>query len=405
MNFNKINKVVYHARKAGLLHKGHLCLVIDNFIPRTIPQSKYSDYEHISAAVNWLQVAQDASLDGGVCGRYQLDVGWTSSYPETTGYLIPTFLSLATEFNDQRFRARARRCVDFLLSVQLGDGSFPGGEIALNKTVPAVFNTGQIIHGLCASYSVTGDARSLEAARRASDWLVSIQDDDGAWRRHVYNNLPTDYQSHVSCWLAELGEITGDERYRTSASRNLEWVLSHQDPDTAWFSLSGFSSQDHEYGRSVTHTLAYTIWGVLVTSQILKHEDGVRSALRAAEAALRVVQKYGFLPGVLDSHWNRLSDYMCLTGNAQMALIWLRAYSITKEPRYVEVADKALEWVKSRQSLSNSNPGIRGGVPGSYPVWGDYIYMAFPNWSVKFLIDALLSKKQVMINSRVIDPG
>ncbi len=51
--------------------------------------------EHVAAAARWLAVAQEASGDGGVAGRYRLGTGWTSSYPETTGYLIPTFLALA----------------------------------------------------------------------------------------------------------------------------------------------------------------------------------------------------------------------------------------------------------------------------------------------------------------------
>lgn len=54
-----------------------------------------SDETHLLAAIKWLCQAQDASEDGGVVGRYRLDRGWTSSYPETTGYIIPTFVSLA----------------------------------------------------------------------------------------------------------------------------------------------------------------------------------------------------------------------------------------------------------------------------------------------------------------------
>ena len=35
--------------------------------------------------------------------------GWTSSYPETAGYIIPTFLALARELGDSRFLDGAAR--------------------------------------------------------------------------------------------------------------------------------------------------------------------------------------------------------------------------------------------------------------------------------------------------------
>jgi hypothetical protein len=41
--------------------------------------------------------------------------------------------------------------------------------------------------------------------------------------------------------------------------------------------------------------------------------------------------------------------------------------------------------------MGSNEAGIRGGNPGSAPVWGDYIYMALPNWAGNFFIDALLS--------------
>src|SRR5438128_791247 len=94
----------------------------------------YTDDDHLNEAVEWLKRAQDVTGDGGVSGRYDLHEGWTSSYPETTGYIIPTLLKLASVRNDPSFIERAERCVRFLLSTQLESGAFPGGEIAHNST-------------------------------------------------------------------------------------------------------------------------------------------------------------------------------------------------------------------------------------------------------------------------------
>ncbi len=53
----------------------------------------------IEESIAWLCRAQDrsASADGGVARHYSLITGWGSSYPETTGYIVPTLLTYARE--------------------------------------------------------------------------------------------------------------------------------------------------------------------------------------------------------------------------------------------------------------------------------------------------------------------
>ena len=166
-----------------------------------------SDRDHLLAAANWLKRAQDATGDGGFVGRYNLRSGWSSSYPETTGYIIPTLLRLADTLGDDDYLKRAERAIEFLLSVQLPSGAFPGAEIAENRTNPSPFNTGQIMHGLQAWAKRTGDERCRTALFRAGRWLCEIQDPSGAWLKFFYQELATDYSAHLTCWLAEAGEF------------------------------------------------------------------------------------------------------------------------------------------------------------------------------------------------------
>jgi folate-dependent phosphoribosylglycinamide formyltransferase PurN len=74
----------------------------------------------------------------------------------------------------------------------------------------------------------------------------------------------------------------------------------------------------------------------------------------------------------------------------------LRLYQLGGDRRLVNAALKAIDLVKSAQLLHSADPNLRGGVPGSDPVWGDYIHMALPNWAVKFFVDALLEKRSVL---------
>ncbi|HEV8448539.1 MAG TPA: formyltransferase family protein [Gemmatimonadaceae bacterium] len=355
-----------------------------------------SEQEHLVAAAEWLARAQDAQADGGVSGRFLVGRGWSSSYPETTGYIVPTFLALESEAGMRGYRGRAQRCIEFLLGVQLPSGAFPGLEIAENRDKPSIFNSAQILNGLTGWHRATGDDTTLGAARRVADWLIDAQDDDGAWRKHLYGSGKTyTYMAHAACWIAEFGEHVGDARYLDAARRHLEWVLAHVDDSTGWIEDCGFEGPPGTRD-AVTHTIAYTIWGVLFMSRVLGHERGMSAARRAARAVARRVGISKWLPGRLDAQWKGTTTYACLTGNAQMALIWLELHRLESDPALVSAAFTVLDLVKRAQLMRSSEPGLRGGVGGSDPLWGGYIHLAVPNWAAKFFIDALLAKRRTL---------
>jgi folate-dependent phosphoribosylglycinamide formyltransferase PurN len=389
--------VLRSVRDSGAWRPSHAKLLLDQVVDRDRDAGAgWGDANRLWAAAEWLERAQDATGNGGVAGRYRLKSGWTAAYPETTGYIIPTFLALADERGRAHFRDRAARSVEFLLRQQLPGGAFPGGELRDAVRDPSFFNTAQIVSGLVAWHRVTGDQRSLDAACQAADWLLTLQDGDGAFRRHLYFNVVTTYGLHASCWLAELGAYTGDRRYLEAAHRHLSWALTYRDKTTGWIDRCGFSEDDHRARRSVTHTIGYTLAGALATARLVGDTDAIAAVTDAALAAARRLELSGYLPGVLDHRWRPASRYSCLTGNAQMALVWLTLFDETRDTRLLNAALKAIDLVKSAQPMTTSRAGIRGGVPGSDPIWGSYIRMAVPNWSAKFFIDALLKKREVM---------
>src|SRR5439155_10155480 len=150
---------------------------------------------NLNAAYQWLCTAQDVSSDGGVAGCYNLLKGWGASYPETTGYIIPTFLHYAETFNNPDARRRALRMADWELDVQLPSGAVRSGTLDV-KTAPAVFNTGQVLFGWASAYAATGNERFARSAARASEWLLANQDADGAWRRNLSVLTTSSVQSY-----------------------------------------------------------------------------------------------------------------------------------------------------------------------------------------------------------------
>jgi folate-dependent phosphoribosylglycinamide formyltransferase PurN len=87
-----------------------------------------------------------------------------------------------------------------------------------------------------------------------------------------------------------------------------------------------------------------------------------------------------------------------------MALIWLELHRLESDPCLVSAACKAIDLVKRAQPMEVSNPGIDGGIPGSDPVWGSYLYMRIPNWSAKFFIDAVI-EKQALLKRLAVPPA
>ena len=113
---------------------------------------------HLQEAVDWVCRAQDAMPDDGIARGYSVlyspyfrSRGWQPSYPETTGYLIPTLLEAARELSRPELAERALRAARWEIAIQLSSGAVQGGVIGEGVT-PAIFNTGQVMFGWLAAF-------------------------------------------------------------------------------------------------------------------------------------------------------------------------------------------------------------------------------------------------------------
>ena len=103
-----------------------------------------------------------------------------------------------------------------------------------------------------------------------------------------------------------------------------------------------------------------------------------------------------YLPATLNEEWKSRDNYSCLTGDAQIAGIWLKIYKLTGDARFLNSALKLLDQVKATQCLNGRNSSIRGGIAGSYPLWGTYAPFNYPNWAAKFFADSLMLQESIM---------
>ncbi|MCG3118413.1 MAG: hypothetical protein ALAOOOJD_00613 [bacterium] len=350
---------------------------------------------HLQAAMDWLCRAQEATGDGGVSARYRLSKNWAASYPETTGYIIPTFFNYADLTQREEYRTRAQRMADWLLAVQHENGAFPGHDVSA-QSEPRVFNTGQALLGLLRAFRETGNEIYLQASQRAGEWLTAVQDPDGAWRRFAYYHRPHAYYTAVDWPLLELFAVIPKPAFRETARKHLDWVLAQQQPN-GWFDKSGFKDDATPF----LHTIAYTISGLLEAGALLEPDRPLenvymQAAKRASEALLHRFEIRDFMAGQFDRQWKATVTYSCLTGNVQTSFNWLRLYEFSQDARFLNGALKLNDYVKSTQNLTSRNPGIHGGIKGSQPLWGRYIRYSYPNWAAKFFVDALMRENRLL---------
>ena len=369
----------------------HLRLIIADLagVSRQPPAQKH---KHLEAIIHWLCCAQDirdAQPDrGGVSAGWSFEDGWLPSYPETSGYIVETLLAAAEVLDRPELVQRAGRILDWELSLQNPDGSYPG-HFGESGSQPVIFNTGQIIHGMMAGYHQLERRECLESAVRAAHWMHEQQDDDGCWRRSVHNGIPHTYNTRTAWAQLRAAQAAGDRVLRESAIANLDWARSQQTP-SGWYCNNAFTIQAPPF----THNIAYAIRGSLEGGLAGGGERFVESALSAAQELMAVQRKDGWLAGTYDDNWVPKSRYCCLTGLAQAAIIWIRLAREREQPAMATAASRALDFLKRNHRVDDPDPRVQGGVAGSAPIWGRYSMFEYPNWAAKFFADALMMRME-----------
>lgn len=337
----------------------------------------------LRAATGYLLRAQAANKDGGM-GSYHLTEGWGASYPETTGYAIPSLLAVAEYLSWGAPAESAHRAGEWLLGIQRQDGGWQGGRIGEDRK-STVFNTAQVIRGMLALHARSGEPRFLESALRAGRWIVSVQDADGAWRAANFLGLARVYDTYVDAPLMHLSKIGGDPVFRQAAERNLRWVRTQMHPN-GWFSNADNTVRRN--ARPITHTIAYTLDGLLECGQLSGQAEWSGCARPAAALLADRFLAEGKLNGRYDVAWAG-SEHAIMTGCAQLCIVWARI----GDARMIEARERMLARLLDIQGRSvRGAAAVEGALPGSFPLWGRYERFAFPNWGTKYLIDALLHK-------------
>ena len=265
-------------------------------------------------------------------------------YPEVSGYFIPTLLALGD-------RKRAIQFARWLVGVQNEDGSWNGPRADED---PYTFDVGQVLKGLLAIHNILPEVQP--ALLRGCEWLVSRVAPDGSISTPSTGALelpdgsvvPEAFHLYALEPLAAVAEEFSRGDWAEAVARALAYYK--QDPRLTDF---GALSHFHAY--------------ILEALVDLGEAELASKAMDAVEALQR---EDGSVPAYANADW------VCSTGVAQYALIWLKL----DRP---EPARRAFAWLCANQNRS-------GGFYGSCGEEANYYENAEISWAVKYFLDAHL---------------
>ncbi|MFN0216570.1 MAG: prenyltransferase/squalene oxidase repeat-containing protein [Saprospiraceae bacterium] len=329
------------------------------------------------AALAWLRRSIEVTGGNGASHSWHPLLGWAKAYPETTGYLIETLLAYAELKQDDSLKNLAFEQRKWLKTIQLPSGAFTGLLVGNHR--PSVFNTSQILFGLNRG----------AASHRAVSWLLSKLESDGAWRSHAYvpGFVPSYYTRAVWGVLQSNSSLQHPD-IKGPMRQALQFYAKRFLPNGAvkdW----GFRSGEPAF----THTIAYTLEGFWESSLLLA-ESGIREKVMASLERLLAARKEagGRTAGRYDEGWNGDHSFLCITGNCQLSSLCHKVWVKTGESKFKESAHSFLTEILDFQRLG-ANKNTFGAFIGSAPIWGAYLPFRYPNWTVKFFLDAMLLNK------------
>ncbi len=341
-----------------------------------------ADDLHLNAAVDWLLASQRRPAQG-YAHSYHFLRGWLPPYPETTGYIIPTMLTVARRFNRAEAYTSAVRSLHWLYGIQSEDGWF-----ADLSGRPLVFDTGQILIGMNAALARSLPGYRPDAHLRTAQWLTQVQAGDGSFPAHAYNDRPHSYYSRVGAALLEAGQLLQNQKFVDAGNRNLSWTADRQGR-TGFFERASFDDRP-----AYLHTIVYVLEGLLDGYALVKERRWLDAALICAGSLLQTLTPGSIPRSQYRSDWSVANPEYCVTGLAQWATVCYRLAHDHGEQQFLVHAERVVDRLKRWQLISQRSE-IHGGLPGSIPVHGRYMRFCIPNWGVKFFIDALVWRDKV----------
>ncbi|MDR0307496.1 MAG: methyltransferase domain-containing protein [Chitinispirillales bacterium] len=284
-------------------------------------------------ALNWLK--NNTHQTGGILIHSKAH----ESYPEVTGYIIPTLI-------DYGMKDFALELGQWLLTKQQPNGGFLGA--GSNKVF--LFDVGQVLRGLLALSDTSKLIRT--GAERVMHCLYNGMLDGGKTgfirQYDNYGNgiIPEGIMLYTLPPFIEAARKFEFPQYIEAAEKCIDFYMAGErflDKKTLLHFLSYEIEAMIDLGRCSD---------VLDILSFFANNQNIDGTVRAYESV----------------------EWVCIPGLSQLAVCWYKAGMSAP-------ADKAMEWLDANQSLS-------GGFLGSVGNGANYFPKNEPSWAVKYYLDA-----------------
>tara|TARA_Y100000385_G_C13059182_1_gene623464 strand:+ start:861 stop:1871 length:1011 start_codon:yes stop_codon:yes gene_type:complete len=292
--------------------------------------------ESLDRTFKWIKSSFEATPDKGSSAYYRFSTGWQGSYPETTGYLIPTLYEYSKYKNKPEYALIAKEAADWLIDIQTKEGGWQGLHIGKNCE-PRVFNSGMILDGLISAYKVEKDEKYLKAAIKGCEWILDQLDKDNFFSNYNVVGGGSFDTLVCACLLMVIQYLSKDKKneYEMKVRFSLNSLLTYQS-ENYWFKKCSF----HNPNYALLHHIGYTLDGLIVSAEILEDDQYYTKAKNTARKLLSIFEVNLGLPAFLNSDWEIVNDQgsnysMCLTGCSQISIVFQKIYEKEKDLRYL----------------------------------------------------------------------
>ena len=325
----------------------------------------------------------------------------TPSFPETTGYIIPTLLEYSKLKNIDSIYEISLEMGEWIVDITRDDGGL-GEAYGFYRPYPRIFTTAQAIMGLLSLYQKNKDKKFIKCAIKMGEFLIKNLNSDGSWNaEYTFLKTTTTYKSRVSWILMLLYETTYEEKFKQASIRSLEYII--QLKTNLYWPVSCTFEQNN---NALTHLLGYHLVAIVnfayyekLSNNKLSEElkDHCNFFYNKLNDLLFIENE---LKAQINNKFQNTSSYTCLTGNAQIMY-----FAILFE-KYNKLSDNLLSQklyntIYNKQ-IKNNLDIINGAISGSYPIDGDYMSYMLPSWANKFFIDSLLLKNKEAVDFKFL---
>lgn len=309
--------------------------------------------EIYNKAIDWIK-SNTNDGEGIICNS-----NLTKSYPEVSGYYIPTLLRWG-------YREYAIQYAKWLCKVQHDDGAWYDTE----NHNPYIFDSAQVLKGLISIRELMPEVD--EYIIKGCDWILSNMTSEG----QLVSSLDNPWGDgktfseliHTYCIspIMEAGSILGRLDYVEKANLIAEFYTTKRREQILNFDL-------------LSHFYAYVMEAMIDIGR----EDLAREAMDKIADIQKVT---GAVPGYRDVDW------VCATGLFQLALVWFRIGELERGNKAFEYAcklqNKSGGWYGSYISEENSNEE------------NTYFPNAEISWTNKYFLDALYYRNLAMFEEQ-----